>query len=145
MKDREERIAWRMNYCQHYDPHPGRKGCKAGCDINAIQHAEIPGKRIKWGPCIDGHLLPDAKALCPKWERYTREQGEAYADETERSLNKLLVASPFISAWRGKEPQGKSETVECPVCKGLLHLSQSSYNGHVRARCETEDCINFIE
>jgi len=151
MKDREERIAWRMNYCQHYAPKPGwkqadrSKDCEAGCDIANIKRAQIPGKALKWGPCIEGHLLPDAKALCPKWERYTREQGEAYADDVERSLRKLTIAGPFIAAWRKKGPQGKAESVECPVCKGKLHLSQSGYNGHVRAHCETADCISFIE
>lgn len=148
MKDREERIAWRMGYCQHYHPKPGMKlretSCSVGCDTTVIQKAAIPGKTMKWGPCIDGHLLPDAKALCPKWERYTREQGEKYADDCERSLRKLMVVGPFIKAWRVK-PWGKAEVVECPVCKGRLSLSQASCNGHVRARCSTEDCINFIE
>lgn len=138
-----------MNYCQHYHPKPGAKlsdtSCSVGCDTRTIQKAQIPGKSLKWGPCIDGHLLPDARAVCPKWERYTREQGEAYADGVERSLKKLRLAGPFISAWRKKEPFGKREVVECPVCKARLHLSQSSYNGHVHAQCETADCIAFME
>lgn len=145
MKDREEHIAFAMNYCQHYAPKPGAKGCAAGCAIDTIQKAEIPGKRLKWGPCIDGHLLPNALELCPKWERVTREAAEKRAEHIEQSMRKLTIAGPFIGAWRKKEPRGKAEVVECPVCKGALHLSQSSYNGHVWAKCKTEDCISFIE
>ncbi len=149
MKDREQRIAWRMGYCQHYNPQPGARktsnDCRAGCDIANIQKAPIPGKSLKWGPCIDGHLLPNATELCPKWERYTREQGEAYADDVERSVKRLMLAGPVISAWRKKPPRGKAEVIPCPVCGKRLHLQQASCNGHVRACCETKDCINFIE
>ena len=50
-----------------------------------------------------------------------------------------------LTAWRNREPIGKAEVIECPVCKGRLHLSQSGYNGHVRGKCETKDCLNWIE
>lgn len=29
--------------------------------------------------------------------------------------------------------------------EGRLHLSQSSYNGHVHGRCETDDCVRWME
>jgi hypothetical protein len=28
---------------------------------------------------------------------------------------------------------------------GKLHWRIAGYNGHVAARCDTDDCINFIE
>ena len=144
--DREKRIEWEMRYCQHYSPNGVHTSCRAGCDIGKIMCVPIPGKKtLNWGPCIDGNQLPDALTLCPKWLPFTREQGEAHADHLTKSLNGLLIASPVISAWRAKEPFGKAEAIKCPVCGGVLHLAQSSYNGHIRACCETPDCINFIE
>lgn len=145
MKDREATIEFEMNYCQHYKNGKGAGMiCTAGMDLKAVQI--VPDvKGIKWGPCIGGHNLPDPKAHCPHWIRRTREMGEKRADATERALKILTVVGPFISKWRKKKPIGKQEVVECPACKGKLHLSQSSYNGHIRARCETDGCVNFIE
>lgn len=146
MKTRQERIDFDQNYCEHYNPQPGsiRVRCNAGCDIKSVQKVEVEGK-MKWGPCIGGHTLENPLAHCPKWQRRSIERSEKRADAVERAIKRMTISGPFISAWRKKEPIGKVEVVECPVCKGRLHLSQSSYNGHVRACCETKNCINFIE
>lgn len=100
---------------------------------------------MKWGPCINGHTLTDPCSHCPKWERRSMESAEKYADAIEDAMQTMTVVMPAIGAWRSKKPIGKSEVIECPKCRGRLHLSQSSYNGHVRAKCETADCVNFIE
>lgn len=146
MKDREATIEFEMNYCQHYGRGKGADMvCKAGMDLKAIKKVATGQGQIKWGPCIGGHTLANPHEHCPHWIRRTREMGEKRADAFEASMKQLEIANPVISAWRKKEPYGKSEVIECPVCKGRLHLCQSSYNGHVRARCETKDCIAFIE
>lgn len=98
-------------------------------------------------PCIGGHKAADVLALCPKWERRSLEHAEKRADSIEEMFRQMEVVGPFISSWR-IQPKPKSdrrEVVECPVCKGNLHLSQSSYNGHVHAHCETGGCISFME
>lgn len=34
----------------------------------------------------------------------------------------------------------------CPACKtGTLSYERSSYNGHVCARCSTDDCVRWME
>ena len=39
-----------------------------------------------------------------------------------------------------------SGILECPKCKGRLHWTRAiAYNGHVHARCETEDCLAWME
>jgi hypothetical protein len=65
--------------------------------------------------------------------------------DIRRLVLRMKTISPFINAWRNKPPKGKQEVIECPVCKGKLHLSQAAYNGHVHAHCETANCINFME
>ena len=97
-----------MQYCQHYDPRPRGKGCKAGMPIDKIQCVPVPGQRMKWAPCIEGHLLDDPLKYCPKWIRNTREHAEARADSVERSIAMITKASPFIKAWREKLPIGKA-------------------------------------
>ncbi len=49
--------------------------------------------------------------------------------------------------WRVKPKPAADRrgVVECPCCKSRLHLSQSSYNGHVHGKCETEGCVSWME
>jgi len=147
-KRREKTIAFTMNYCQYYDPDTlfgrglgGHKTatrlCKAGVSYDSMEPTERP--------CIGGHNKPDPLAICPKWLRKTREQGEARADAIEASMNRMMVVMPVVAEWRKKPPLGKSEVIECPMCKGRLHLSQAACNGHVHGKCETEGCVSWME
>jgi C4-type Zn-finger protein len=50
-----------------------------------------------------------------------------------------------------KEKHGKKKpkefiksSMECPVCKGILHYSISNYNNHIWGKCETEGCLNWM-
>lgn len=151
MNDREQTIAFEMNYCQHYGRAPGvglNMVCAAGVDIGSVRIMPSPEDRAKgiFGqPCLSGHLLPDATAVCPHWIRRTREMGEARADAFDEAMRRMRVAGPVIAAWRKKPPRGKAEVIECPVCKGRLHLSQAASNGHVHGKCETPGCLSWME
>ena len=149
VKSRQEHIDFDRNYCTHYAPKPGASlnvdYCALGCGASAMFKKAREMGAPRMAPCLGGHNCKDVHAICPKWERRSLEQAEALADSIERSMRRLTIAGPFISTWRKKEPRGKQEVVECPVCKGRLHLSQSAYNGHVWAKCSTAECISFIE
>lgn len=146
MKSREEVIQFEMNYCQHYGRGKGADMvCKAGMDLKAMQRVATGPKGIKWGPCIEGHTLPDPIAICAHWIRRTREQGEKRADAHIEAISKMTVVMPVVDEWRAKLPIGKAEVIECPECKGRLHLSQSAYNGHIHAKCETVGCVSWME
>lgn len=64
-------------------------------------------------------------------------------EERMAVLSKVMAG---IMPWR-EANKGKShmEVVECPACKGKLHLSISGYNGHVHGQCETENCVSWME
>jgi hypothetical protein len=147
-KDRRERtIVFEMNYCQHYKRGDGADMvCAAGCDLKAVQNVPVGDKGIKWGPCIEGHTLAEPKAHCQHWIRRTREMGEKRADSVQRSFDMMELVFPVVANWRSKPPfKNQREIIECPVCKGRLHLSQASYNGHVHGKCETADCVAWME
>lgn len=148
IRERQLSIDHHRSYCVHYAPRVGN-GCDAGMDREKIQCVPTPstrsGKMMKWGPCINGHTLADPCSHCPKWERRSIESAEKYADDIESALHNMTIVMPAISEWRSKKPIGKAEVIKCPKCKGRLHLSQAACNGHVRACCETKDCVNFIE
>lgn len=126
----EERIQRAMKKCQHFDGTYNKK-CKAG-----VLYSEFKGGL----PCVGRK-----DNVCEKFIAVTREQAEERENKIRESMRRLMVAMPVISEWRNKEPKGKAEVIECPVCNGKLHLSQSAYNGHVHARCETDNCLCFME
>ena len=56
----------------------------------------------------------------------------------------FTVVKPWRT-WTKKNRVAKEEVIECPACKGRLHLSQAAYNGHVWGKCETEGCVSWME
>lgn len=68
-------------------------------------------------------------------------------DTADTFLEKTMMAMKVASAWRvhPKPTENRIELVECPVCNGRLHLSQSAYNGHVHGKCETQGCVSWME
>jgi len=125
--------------CKHFNGiRPINKVCKKGIDYN-----EIP-RPIG---CIN--IWDQERTKPPCYEAYTDQEAMQKAVEREEELeaHKRMMEPIFLFVieWRKKEPIGKYEIVECPACKGKLHLSQASCNGHVHGECETEGCARWME
>lgn len=84
---------------------------------------------------------------CGRRVEPTDEQVLEHQEEAERSFQKTIAALKVAAEWRVKPKPAheRREVVECPVCKGRLHLSQSAYNGHVHGKCETPKCVEWME
>jgi hypothetical protein len=57
-----------------------------------------------------------------------------------RALSPVEVALEAIRALPGDRGE-----INCPTCRGRLHWSRAAENGHVWGRCETEDCVSWIQ
>lgn len=150
MKSRESTIEFDMNYCQHYKPQPGMRQkdyCALGHGATERMDAGRKAGEPNMTPCIGGHKASDVLALCPHWIRRTREMGEKRADAVEAMMERMSIVMPVVDKWRThpKPSRDRREVIECPKCKGKLHLSQASYNGHVHAHCETKGCVSWME
>lgn len=147
---RESTIEFEMNYCQHYKPEPGstkKDYCSLGHGATDRMQAARKAGEPNMTPCIGGHKAAYVAALCPHWIRRTREMGEKRAAAFEEAMERMTIVMPVVSKWRvkPKPAHDRREVIECPKCKGRLHLSQSSYNGHVHGRCDTEGCVSWME
>lgn len=61
-------------------------------------------------------------------------------------MAKMATVMTAIAPWRKEKPRGKAAVIDCPTgCGGKLHLSQSSYNGHVHGKCTTDGCVSWME
>ena len=151
MKTRQDHIDFDRNYCEHYAPQPGslqKDYCALGCGASERMDAARKAGQPNMTPCIGGHTAQDPLALCPKWERRSLERAEKRADSIAKHFGQLALVMPVVSKWRTWRRNyrvGKQEVIECPACHGRLHLSQAAYNGHVHGKCETEDCVSWME
>ncbi len=102
-----------------------------------LRPGELPAETIE---------MPSAKP-CSFYEDPTSEEVQSDRENMERHLRNTDLALVFASAWRVKPKPitDRHEVVDCPVCNGRLHLFQSSYNGHVHGKCETEACVSWME
>ena len=84
---------------------------------------------------------------CPHYAEPDDETVQRDREEMDASLERTFAAITVASAWRVKPKPAadRREVVECPICKGRLHLSQSAYNGHVHGKCETDGCVAWME
>jgi hypothetical protein len=84
---------------------------------------------------------------CPLYEEPSELEVQVDRAEMMAAMEKTRAALKVASAWRvrPKPVCDRSETVECPVCNGRLHLTQSSYNGHVHGACDTPGCVRWME
>lgn len=158
--------------CIHYTGLLFDKGtctCLAGVDMRATFGDEKPGIFMRM-PCIQFREVPahgrgtyckageptvrrevdrkgETMMPCALRVEPTAEQVEQDRLETDAAMERTFVAIKVASEWRVKPKPAKNrrEVVECPVCKGRLHLSQSSFNGHVHGKCETEGCVSWME
>lgn len=149
--DREKAIQFHMCYCRHYQRGQILSGvCKAGEKIDgrrrlAQQQCANENIRAMGAPCVNGQKLVDVRSVCARWDPVTREEAEHAADADEAAVQRLIKVMPLVNRWKNTPPIGKQEIVECPICKGRLHMSQASSNGHVHGKCETPGCVSWME
>lgn len=130
--------------------------CDAGVNYKSV--TTDPDQQTGWAlriPCITerkGALSPgqqehyDRRGTCAKFELPTKEEVEAYEQEVKEHTARFVVVMKVIEPLR-KQHKGKdwAGVIECPICKGKLHIRHAAYNGHVHGQCETKDCMSWME
>lgn len=148
MKEQQE-----TNYCRHYNGRGFADGtyCRAGVPDSMFGAAAGAGLRR---PCVDpnpfAHVRDKAGIAiipCDKRSMYTPEERAQRKTALEAAMLRTLAGLRIANEWRvkGVPATSRHEAVECPECKGKLHLSQSSLNGHVHGACETAGCMSWME
>lgn len=132
------------SWCIHFRDAGHNDTCEAGVEYDSFNGAHF-GVR----PCFlvkeTGESKPDAMP-CPHLRRPTAEEIAAHDEWIKARMNRLGVVMTSILPWR-EAHKGRShqEVVDCPACLGRLHLSIAAYNGHVHGKCETPDCVSWME
>ena len=129
--------------CRHYNGlfGPGMKPDHIPCAVglNPRDMAGHNGRMIAL-PCLSD---PCAAKPCPKFNAYTQAEVDADNKEFEDHAGFVVRARNLIVA-KIEKTRAKAGSTVCPKCKGKLRYQQSP-NGHIRARCETDGCLAWIE
>lgn len=137
--------SYAAGWCIHYRGITGARGERVtSCEVG-VEYDTLPKGRQ---PCFltkAGESKPDA-GPCEKLRRPTSDEIAEHEKWLGERMEKQIAVMNGIAAWR-KAHKGRSaqEVVECPACKGRLHLSIAAYNGHVHGRCETDGCVSWME
>lgn len=159
--------------CIHYTGilriNPREASCNAGVFYWDKFDGDAPGILLR-APCVQFRILPahgkgtyvrpgeptvrqeidrkgQAVMPCEYLQLPTAEEVERDRIADKAELDKAVAALNVASAWRvtPKPATDRHEVIECPACKGRLHLSQSCLNGHVHGACETKGCVSWME
>lgn len=145
--------------CKHFNGTYHNTHCEAGICYRDVttepDRLDGSGLRI---PCRSEPIFNNPNQLeefakrgtCEKFQFPTDaeiEADEAIWEEIHRkSMERFTKIGPLVKRIKkDNKGKGNSGIAECPCCKGKLHWSIASVNGHVHMTCETDDCINFME
>lgn len=126
-------------WCSHYQSPMEGRVCKAG-----VCYDDLPIDKEKGfyesAPCFFKNGTE--ACLCDKVEYPSQEELQKTEDAIQATMKRFLIVIPLIDDAAKFASSGE---MACPCCDGTLHWSKAKYNGHRRARCTTDGCINFIE
>lgn len=127
-----------------------QKTCKLGFNYLEMCGGERLGcaRRI---PCcgkaegVEGR--PDlGPVTCSKFELNTPEEIAAHDAQIAEIVTRFKKTLPWVSAMKKKFPNGcGAEKDTCPICGKDIGFRIAPGNMHMWARCETENCVSFIE
>lgn len=129
-------------FCKHYRAMSEHQSCAAG-----IPYDRFKGLRFKERPCFEkrGVAPPGCDlAVFPTAEERAEREREMSERFEKIGKARRAIVDHLGGPWKKGAP-GATGQLECPVCGGQLAFSRSGYNGHVHARCSTEDCVAWME
>lgn len=97
-------------------------------------------------PCLTLH--GKRNDCCAKYLEPTPEQIAEDKRQFEAHMERFRLVMAEVAKWRTwtkTNRVAKQEVIECPACKGRLHLSQAAYNGHIWGKCETKGCVEWMQ
>ena len=137
-------------HCKHYRASHIFDTCQVG-----VWYSEVtPDFEKTWGrmkrmPCRKLSAWtgePVKQGVCEKYEERTPEEEEQEKRDMQEAMDQVEMMLPLLNDLRKKHKHKDwSGTLECPKCKGVLHVSHCGYNGHIWAKCKTENCITWAE
>lgn len=141
MSKREGDPGYASGWCIHFRSMGQHDTCEKGVRYDSFEGEDRKMARM---PCFTRPGGP--RAYCEHRRVPTAEEIKLHEEWLVKHMDKLSIVMKAIRLWREKW-KGKShaEVIECPLCKGRLHLSHAGVNNHVHGHCETKGCVSWME
>lgn len=146
MTFREQLIKRNMTDCRHFT------GIQHDCCEAGVNYDELRGPEELVLPCkkVFVNVTYKDPAKCDKFQTMTQEEAELDADESLAAQEKtmLCMRAAHDDAKRKGFGKGKGghDSFPCPTgCGGHLYYRVASINGHMHAKCETPNCVSWME
>jgi hypothetical protein len=124
--------------CSHFNGLMNDK-CRAGIAYNSVEGERVPYR--KGLPCFrEG----EANTRCEKRHFLTPEEVAAKCADARRGFDNVKNARAAIVAHIAETKQ-QNGACKCPICGEKLYYNRAQCNGHIHARCETKDCVCWME
>lgn len=128
----------RKGYCKHYTNEKLFTHCRAGVRYRDVSRRDFSLPAGEMSCC-------DEKSTCEKLELPTDKELAENRAKRREDVKEVLKLFPFLARikavrdgnWRGTEP--------CPICGNALEIEYFSTTGRTWGRCETRDCISWVE
>ena len=145
-------------WCRHHSsPTPMTHACAIGVDIKAMVPPGTFGGHYML-PCHTSTSLGVHKRECAKRSLFTAAEVEKQDAETDaamqEAIRRLELTVPMIrrikekhrrTGRRGGDGEVRTGVEPCPVCGNSMDWSLAGSNGHIAMKCQTPDCIAFME
>jgi hypothetical protein len=135
-----------MLFCKHYRAMSEHKTCAAGVDYESLK-----GMTWEQRPCFAhaGDVEPKpgcSLAVLPSSEEQEEEEREIRERFEHIGKARAAIVAACGAPWK-KGMSGNRGRIDCPVCgkPGALGFTRAGYNGHVHARCDTVNCVSWME
>lgn len=135
-KRKNEQRLKRQKTCKHFNG-VQNDACKVGVQYETVR---VQGQGL---PCLPMYQGPGCPS-CAKIEFPTEAELDAEELAWQQSLDRTMKAMQAIKD-HTKGLKGIKGQIICPMCSKRLAYSISGYNGHIWAKCETTDCVSFIQ
>lgn len=117
--------------------------CRAGVAYRELAGGDEPGwvGRLPCSTWVAGKQQP---VTCEHRQMPTDQQVEAWRAWRDASNSQTMKALALVSK-AAQESQRYVGEVECPACSGVLRWAKSRTNGHIHGRCDTPECISWMQ
>lgn len=145
MSFREQLIRKNMSDCKHFT------GIQHDCCAAGVNYEQLIENGKYKIPCIKATVgIGRDPAICEKFQAMTRNEAEKSADEDLAQEQKTMLAMRAAHEDAKRKGFGKGhgghDSFPCPTgCGGHLYYRVASINGHMHAKCETSNCVSWME
>lgn len=136
----------RKGWCEHYRGLANSDACDAGVKYTDVTDKTTTPHSL---PCISD--WNKSGVVCEKCVYPTPEQIAEREAEVKKRMEGIGMARKAIvenlgGPWK-RGMGGAAGRITCPVCQShaSLMFSRAGYNGHIHARCSTENCVAWME